>query len=179
LSPSSRISGRQLVVAVFEDLRQGSQQRGKALWHRDTELQQDAPQVIRQGNALADQQLPRSLDRLQPLLLNRLHRRILDVGAARCLGNGQGVIAVRLVALPERRHGLRRNNPHLVPQAHRCPSPVVRTRTRLEGNQRRLLLSEELRELRARQRTVHELFAAARYHGHLDHVLCEIDPDCC
>jgi len=62
---------------------------------------------------------------------------------------------------------------------HRCSSPVVRTRTRFEGDQRRLLLAQEPRELPACQQAVDKFFAAVRYHGDLDYILCEVDPDRC
>jgi len=162
----------QLVLTVLKDLWYCLHERRKAFRDDDAELHQQATQVVRERRALLDQQLARTMDRLQALLLDRLHRCFLDLRSASGFCNGQGIIAIGLVSLPERRHGLGGNDARFVPVPLRGTRPVVRCRARLEGNKRWLLLTQKLRELLTRQRAVAKLFAPTGNDRDLDNVLC-------
>jgi hypothetical protein len=117
------------------------------------------------------------MDRLQALLLDRLHRCFLDLRSAGRFGYCQGIVTVGLV-LPERCHCLGRDDARFVPVPLRGTRPVVRCRARLEGNERWLLLTQELCELLARQRTVGKLFASTGNDRDLNDVLCKVDANC-
>jgi hypothetical protein len=76
---------RHLAVTAFQDLGDPAPQGGKALRDHQAELQQQAARVIgQQRGARLYQPLPGSLDRLQGLMLHRLHGCLLDGRVQTC-----------------------------------------------------------------------------------------------
>lgn len=91
------------------------------------------------------------MNRLQTLLLDGLHRCFFDAWSTSGFGNGERIVAVRLVPLPKRCNELRRNDARNMTVSLSRSCPVMSRCTGLESNQCRLLFTEELRELAARE----------------------------
>jgi hypothetical protein len=70
--------------------------------------------MVRQSGSFLNQQLTRTLDRLHALLLYSLARGHLDIRSLRRFCHSKGIIAVRLVTLPEWNDGLGRNDFNLM-----------------------------------------------------------------
>jgi hypothetical protein len=96
--------------------------------------------MMGQARAGLDQELARALQGLQPLLLDALQGRFLDIRATRRFRHRQCIVWIGLVSLAKRCHRLRWNDLHTMAVALRHASPIMRCGARLKGHHTRSLL---------------------------------------
>ena len=126
--------------------------------------------------ALLNDQFSGSLNRLHCLVIDTFHWRDLDVGSICSLGNGQRIVLIGIMSLPEWSHSYSGNYLHLMTVRCCQTSPVVGSSAGLKREQIWLLLGQELRKFYACQLLVRQFFIGRRDDSNLDSIMRLRDP---
>jgi len=167
----------QIVLAVLQDLRQALGDVADALRDDDPVFGQQPPDLIGLGSACLHKSLPGPVQRQHRLLAAVLNRHEAHVGAGHRFADRLGVRGIVLVRLDVGFDELRSNQLHRVSQLGEFPRPVVGAPACFHTDQARRQVGEERGHLVALQLLLQHRPAALIHAMHLDHVLCQIDPN--
>jgi hypothetical protein len=103
------ILGVSISAAIGEKVRERLAQEAQILAHGNTALEQEGPDLVDDGGALADQTRTNPMQRLQVELNNTLGGNKAQVGRCTASATGFGVTDIVLLALEEGLHKLRRH----------------------------------------------------------------------
>ena len=140
-------------------------------------LRQQSSNLIGLRGARLDESLPGPMQRQHGLLLGVLDRHEAHVRPAHRLTDGFGIGHVVLVRLDIGLDELRGHQLHGVPERLQLPRPVMRAAARFHADQARRQVGEERHYLGALQLLLQHRLASLIDPMHLDHVLCQIDPN--
>jgi len=133
--------------------------------------------MVDDRRALMHEELTHSMQGLDVLLLDALHRNEPHRRTAGCLDDRLGIVPVVLVCLDERRHELRTDELYLDAAGLQLPRPMMRRGTSLHDDESWLQADDRLHEARpADLRAVHDR-AATDGAVQLEHPLGQVDPE--
>src|SRR5262245_4795272 len=165
-----------LVCEVTRDL--GDAPHG-SLRYRQPELSAEAAQGVDAPGACAHPGRARAMQRLQRLLLDRLHRHRFDVCSARRLQQRDGIGCVSLVTSHVGAHILCRQQSHLDAPFPKRARPVMRRAARFHHNELHFSVSKPALELRACEPMMLEHTPCHIGHRELENVLCQVNRHGC
>jgi len=139
----AQIDGQTLVI---EDDAGLLDDRVGALRKRVAEFAQDPAHGVDPPCTVCDVGRAQTMQRGESLLLDRLHRHVVDPLVAARLQERDRVRPVRLVAVPVAGHVARRQQPYPMPHRLELAAPVVRRPARFHQDLRRLAFREEALE---------------------------------
>lgn len=148
-----------------------------ALCQHDAELGQLGADHVDQLGPLANQKIPRPMQRQHRLLFGRLDRHEPHRRPAHGFGDRLRITRVRLAALDIGLDVARRHQPHLVPQSLELARPEVARAAGLHADQAGLEPAEERHHLTTAQRPADNHCAGAVDAVDLKNVLGQIEAD--
>jgi hypothetical protein len=150
-----------------------------ALSRNNAELGEVCPDRIQEHRALSHQQVARSMQYENTLLLLGLHRHEAHVGSGDGLADRLGVGGVVLLPFHIRLHLSWRDQPDFVTKRCDLTRPVMRCGTSLHTDQARLQLAEKAEHCTSPQLLLQNNRAISINAVELKDGLGDVDPECC
>lgn len=168
---------RQVVLAVLDDLGHPPQELADPLREGKAVFGQQPANLVGLRRARLDEALPGAMHAEDRLLLNVLDRHRRHVRPRHGFADRRGIRRVVLVALDEGFYVLRCDQLHRVPERLQFPRPVVGAAAGFQADPAGRELREEGQHLRALQLLPQYRPSRVIRPMHLEHVLCQINPN--